>query len=189
MDQSQEEAEQYEVGYKRPPTHTQFRKGVSGNPHGRKKKVVRPSETVDHPQEETVPYKVGYKQPPTHAQFRKGVTGNPYGRKNERRFVEAILAKVLLSVTAPTPGRRSGSCTNMEAMFRALVMKALEGDVVAFREIMEWVCEFGIGMESRLAAGNSHSSSRATCSSGGNGRAWVRADPSLGGWGANRCRP
>lgn len=30
-------------------------------------------------------------------------------------------------------------------------MKAIEGDVVAFREVMEWVCEFGIVRESRLA--------------------------------------
>lgn len=66
--------------------------------------------------------------------------------------MESIISKVLLSVTAPTPGRRSASCTNMEGMVRAMVMKALEGDVVAFREVMEWVCEFGIGMESRLAA-------------------------------------
>jgi endonuclease/exonuclease/phosphatase family metal-dependent hydrolase len=38
----------------------------------------------------------------------------------------------------------------MEAMFRAMVMRALEGDVVAFREVMELVGEFGIGMQSRL---------------------------------------
>lgn len=30
---------EYEVGYCKPPTHTQFKKGVSGNPAGRKKKV------------------------------------------------------------------------------------------------------------------------------------------------------
>ncbi len=89
---------------------------------------------------------------PKNTQFKKGVSGNPYGRKTERHFVESILSKVLFSATAPTPGRRSASCTNMEAMVRAMVMKALEGDVVAFREVMEWVCEFGIGMESRLAA-------------------------------------
>jgi len=154
MDQPDEDEKTYQIGFGKPPVHTQFRKGVSGNPHGRKKKVVRQggTEEQEHPREETVPYQVGYKRPPANTQFRKGVTGNPYGRKSERRFVEAILTKVLVSVTAPTHGRRSGSCTNMEAMFRALVMKALEGDVVAFREIMEWVCEFGIGMESRSAA-------------------------------------
>jgi hypothetical protein len=27
----------YEVGYKKPPVHTQFKKGQSGNPNGRKK--------------------------------------------------------------------------------------------------------------------------------------------------------
>jgi hypothetical protein len=107
---------------------------------------------MDQPSEQNVTYDIGFKRPPKSTQFRKGVSGNPFGKKTERHFVEAILGKVLFSVTAPTAERRSHSCTNMEAMFRALVMKALEGDVVAFREIMEWVCEFGVGMESRLAA-------------------------------------
>jgi len=107
---------------------------------------------MDKPDEQTVTYDIGYKRPPKGTQFRKGVSGNPFGQKHEKRFVEAILAKVLFSVTAPTPERRTHSCTNMEAMIRAMVMKALEGDVVAFREIMEWVCEFGVGMESQLAA-------------------------------------
>ena len=100
----------------------------------------------------TVTYEIGYKLPPKSTQFQKGITGNPFGRKAERHFVEAILGKVLFSATAPTAASRSRSCTNMEAMVRAMVVKALEGDVVAFREVMEWVCEFGIGMESRLAA-------------------------------------
>ena len=33
------ETEDYEVGYKKPPKSRQFRKGVSGNPSGRKKKA------------------------------------------------------------------------------------------------------------------------------------------------------
>ena len=31
---------QYEVGYGKPPKSGQFKKGVSGNPRGRKKKIV-----------------------------------------------------------------------------------------------------------------------------------------------------
>jgi hypothetical protein len=104
------------------------------------------------PDDQTVTYDIGFKRPPKSTQFRKGVTGNPYGRKTERHFVESILGKVLFSVTAPSAERRSRSCTNMEAMFRAMVMKALEGDVEAFREVMELVSEFGIGMQSQLAA-------------------------------------
>jgi hypothetical protein len=30
----------YDIGYKRPPRHTRFRKGVSGNPKGSKKRTV-----------------------------------------------------------------------------------------------------------------------------------------------------
>ena len=31
--------EAYEVGYKRPPNHSRFRKGISGNPSGKKREV------------------------------------------------------------------------------------------------------------------------------------------------------
>jgi hypothetical protein len=33
-----DEKENYEVGYKNPPLHSQFKKGQSGNPRGRRKK-------------------------------------------------------------------------------------------------------------------------------------------------------
>lgn len=35
----------YEVGYRRPPRHTRFKPGQSGNPAGRSKKKTRPEET------------------------------------------------------------------------------------------------------------------------------------------------
>jgi hypothetical protein len=35
----------YVVGYKKPPVAAQFKKGVSGNPAGRCKKLVAPNET------------------------------------------------------------------------------------------------------------------------------------------------
>ncbi|HJW73133.1 MAG TPA: DUF5681 domain-containing protein [Geothrix sp.] len=150
MTDADDPSESYEVGFGRPPKNTQFQKGVSGNPLGRRPQGA-PSDSSGA-DELTTTYDIGFKQPPRSTQFRKGVSGNPYGRKAERHFVESILSKVLFSATAPTAATRSRACTNLEAMVRAMVMKALEGDVVAFREVMEWICEFGIGMESRLAA-------------------------------------
>lgn len=150
MSKSDEEIETKEVGYRRPPKATQFQKGVSGNPKGRTPKQPSVDESKAHGR--TATFDIGFGKPPKHTQFRKGISGNPYGQGAERRFVESLLAKVLFSVTAPVPERRSRSCTNMEAMVRAMVWKALEGDVQAFREVMEWVCEFGIGMQSQLAA-------------------------------------
>lgn len=35
-----EQCDNYEVGYKKPPKETQFKKGQSGNPSGRKKKPI-----------------------------------------------------------------------------------------------------------------------------------------------------
>ena len=61
------------------------------------------------------------------------------------------LAKVHFRATAPVPGPRAHSCTDMEAMSRGLVMKALEGGVVTYREIVEGVCEFGMGLSSCIA--------------------------------------
>jgi hypothetical protein len=37
----------YEVGKYRPPKHTRFQKGKSGNPHGRRKKPVHVGTTMD----------------------------------------------------------------------------------------------------------------------------------------------
>ncbi len=98
----------------------------------------------------TVSYDIGFKRPPKHTQFQKGVSGNPYGRKVERHFVESTFHKILFSVVAPSRERRGPTCTNLEAMVRAVVSKALEGDVAAFREVMEWTREYGIGMESQF---------------------------------------
>jgi len=150
MSKADEDTETKEAGYRRPPKATQFQKGVSGNPKGRKPKQSSTKESKED--DRTTTYDIGFGKPPKHTQFRKGVSGNPYGQGAERRFVESLLAKVLFSVTAPVPERRGRSCTNLEAIMRAMVWKALEGDVMAFREVMEWVCEFGIGMQSQLAA-------------------------------------
>lgn len=38
MDEGQDTSKAYEVGYGKPPKHTQFKKGQSGNPSGKRKK-------------------------------------------------------------------------------------------------------------------------------------------------------
>ena len=50
----------YEVGYKKPPHQYDFKKGVSGNPAGRPKKVVDPRVTAaQRAWDETIEIEVG----------------------------------------------------------------------------------------------------------------------------------
>ncbi len=42
------EEKPYRVGYRRPPTETQFKPGVSGNPKGRRKKTPSFAEVTEH---------------------------------------------------------------------------------------------------------------------------------------------
>lgn len=76
--------------------------------------------------------------------------GNPHGRQVERHFVASAYHKVLFSGVAPSRERRGQTRTNFKVMVRAVAPKAIEGDVAAFREVMEGTREFGIGMESQF---------------------------------------
>jgi Family of unknown function (DUF5681) len=49
----------YRVGYRRPPTETQFKPGVSGNPKGRRKKAPSFSEVTEQVLNETIELRVG----------------------------------------------------------------------------------------------------------------------------------
>lgn len=89
MSKADEDTETKEAGYRRPPKATQFQKGVSGNPKGRKAKQSSTKESKED--DRTTTYDIGFGKPPKHTQFRKGVSGNPYGQGAERRFVESLL--------------------------------------------------------------------------------------------------
>ena len=75
------------VGRANPAQHTQFGKGISGNPRARPNggSRQRSDEKRDPKKGERMlstitGQKVGRGNPPKHMQFRKGVSGNPRGR-------------------------------------------------------------------------------------------------------------
>lgn len=51
--------ESYRVGYRRPPTETRFKSGISGNPKGRPKKTLSFSEVTEQVLNRTVEMRIG----------------------------------------------------------------------------------------------------------------------------------
>jgi Family of unknown function (DUF5681) len=66
----------YEVGYGKPPTKTQFKKGASGNPKGRPKGSQNPSELMSR-------------------LLWKSVTITQNGKPIKVPFIEALMTKIL----------------------------------------------------------------------------------------------
>ncbi len=75
--------------------------------------------------------KVGYGSPPTHSQWQKGQSGNPCGRKRGSvNFATDLLAE-LAETIAVTEGGKPKRITKQRAMLKALITKAIKGDVRA----------------------------------------------------------
>lgn len=60
-DEFDSQEEEYTVGYGRPPKHTQFKKGHSGNPKGKPKASKNPTEALAKELSKTIPIKVNGK--------------------------------------------------------------------------------------------------------------------------------
>jgi hypothetical protein len=77
---------------------------------------------------------VGYGRPPLHTRFRKGQSGNPKGRPRSA-VISDTLRKALAA--APPGEQEAGVESYADAIARALIDKALKGDVAAFKEIAD----------------------------------------------------
>lgn len=86
-------------------------------------------------------YPVGYKKPPKHTQFKKGQSGNPKGRlkkSDDQHFFELFNDVIKQGIPV-----KLGACTKVmqatEAAIRALIAKALKGDVSAMRLLLQYI--------------------------------------------------
>src|ERR1700682_2839963 len=84
----------YEVGFQRPPRHTQFRKGTSGNPKGRPREAKNLAAVLEEALAEKVP-----------------IVENGRGRKNTKR---SAMIKQLVNKAASGDLRASRQLTDLE---------------------------------------------------------------------------
>jgi hypothetical protein len=89
-------------------------------------------------------YEVGYRRPPRHTRFKKGQSGNPKGRRKGSKAAKSLLERAL---SCPVAINEAGTTRVVEqryALFKAMVAKAIKGDVRAARLVVDLMEKFGI---------------------------------------------
>ena len=76
-------------------------------------------------------YAVGFGKPPKKHQFKAGQSGNPKGRPKGVKNLATDLEEELSEKLLVTEGGKQHAVTKQRAMLKALVAKALKGDVRA----------------------------------------------------------
>jgi hypothetical protein len=87
-------------------------------------------------------YEVGYKKPPKATQFKKGKSGNPKGRPKEARNLRTDFEAELAERIFVSEGGCRKAISKLRAMMKALVAKALQGDIRACGLVFKQVEKF-----------------------------------------------
>jgi Family of unknown function (DUF5681) len=84
----------------------------------------------------TASYKVGYCKPPKATQFKRGASGNPKGRPKGSLNLATDLAAELGEEITVREGGRSRRVSKQRALIKALLARALDGDVRATAAVL-----------------------------------------------------
>jgi hypothetical protein len=76
-------------------------------------------------------YPVGYGKPPKHTQFQPGKSGNPQGRPKGTKNLKTDLAEELSEKILVHEGGQPRKLSKQRALVKALLTRALKGDVRA----------------------------------------------------------
>lgn len=97
-------------------------------------------------------YDVGYGKPPAHTRFQKGQSGNPQGRPKGKLNLVTVLNRALHEkVTVVEHGKRR-SITKLEAAFKQLVNKAVQGDPRAIQQVLSLGSLIGLEAPTNLTS-------------------------------------
>ena len=83
-------------------------------------------------------YEVGYKRPPVHTRFRKGVCPNPAGRPKGSTNLKKDFLEELSERVPVTEGGKRKKHSKQRVTIKALVNKAMTGDVRAATMVIEY---------------------------------------------------
>jgi hypothetical protein len=92
-------------------------------------------------------YEVGYGRPPRSSRFKPGKSGNPKGRpKRQSRCLADIIDAVMSAAITYRVNGRAKSASREEVMLKALIDKAMQGDIGAADHLLKVyadACKFG----------------------------------------------
>jgi len=81
-------------------------------------------------------YTVGYKKPPKSGQFKPGQSGNSKGRPKGTKNLKTVFEEELLAKVPIKEEGKSRKVTKQEAMIKALMLKAMQGDIKAINAVL-----------------------------------------------------